>query len=193
MHRKIISVFIMYLLFGSILFKSVQATEIAGIKLVDSVQLEGEAKALMLNGAGVREKFFFDIYVGALYLPSKSQSVSEILAMAGPKRVSMHFLYKEVEKEKLITSWNEGFENNQPADALAKFNDRLTIFNAMFETVHAGDAILLDYIPGTGTSVTINAIRKGVIPGKDFNQALLAVWLGSKPADDDLKQGMLGL
>lgn len=193
MNKKIFSIFIMCLLLGSILFKSVQATEIAGIKLIDSVQLEGDATALMLNGAGVREKFFFDIYVGALYLPSKSQSVSEILAMAGPKRVSMHFLYKEVEKEKLITSWNEGFENNQSADALAKFNDRLTIFNAMFETVHAGDVILLDYIPGTGTSVTINAIRKGVIPGEDFNQALLAIWLGNKPADADLKEEMLGM
>ena len=63
----------------------------------------------------------------------------------------------------------------------------------MFETAHEGDVILLDYVPGTGTSVTINGTKIGTIPGEDFNQALLAVWLGDKPADDGLKEGMLGM
>lgn len=188
MKRKIISACLMSLLFGL-----AQAAELAGVKLADTVQLEGNATPLVLNGAGVREKFFFKIYVGALYLPSKSQSVSEILAMAGPNRVSMHFLHEEVEKEKLITAWNEGFENNQSANALAKLSGCLNTFNAMFATAHEGDVILLDYIPGTGTSVTINGSKKGTIPGEDFNQALLAVWLGDKPADDGLKEGMLGM
>jgi len=31
-----------------------------------------------------------------------------------------------------------------------------------------------------------------VIPGEDFNRALLRIWLGDRPADGDLKRGMLG-
>lgn len=187
MNKTVIGIFLMSLQFGL-----VQASEIAGVKIDDSVQLEGASTPLVLNGAGIRSKLFIKIYVGTLYLPSKSQSVPEILAMAGPKRVSMHFLYDEVAKEKLIAAWNEGFENNQSADTLAKLSGRLKTFNALFDTAHEGDVIIFDYIPGTGTRVTINGSKKGMVPGADFNQALLAVWLGDNPADDDLKEGMLG-
>lgn len=68
----------------SLQFGLVQAAEIAGVKLDNSVHIEGASAPLVLNGAGVRSKLFIKIYVGTLYLPSKSQSVPEILAMAGP-------------------------------------------------------------------------------------------------------------
>jgi hypothetical protein len=62
----------------------------------------------------------------------------------------------------------------------------------MFPTVKEGDVIYLDYIPGSGTRVTINGENKGLIPGRDFNNALLDIWLGEEPADKSLKKAMLG-
>ena len=53
--------------------------------------------------------------------------------------------------------------------------------------------MLLDYVPGSGTKVTIKGVEKGVVEGEDFNAALLDIWLGDEPADDDLKEAMLGL
>ena len=38
----------------------------------------------------------------------------------------------------------------------------------------------------------MRAREKGVIEGKDFNDALLAVWLGPDPVQDDLKKPLLG-
>ena len=140
----------------------------------------------------MRSKFFFKIYVGGLYLPAKSNSAAEILDINGPNRVVMHFLYGEVSKDKLIDGWNEGFENNQDATTMAKLRDRLGQFNALFQTVHSGDVIELDYTPETGTIVRIKGAKKGVIKGADFNRALLAVWLGREPADADLKKVLLG-
>jgi len=188
MNRKVIVVLLLSLLFGW-----VQAAELAGVKLDDRIQLKGDTTPLLLNGLGIREKFFFNIYVAGLYLPSKSKSSAEILAMAGSKRIAMHFLYKEVGKDKLVEGWNEGFEYNQSAARLDQLKDRLKTFNTMFETVHKGDVILLDFVPGSGTRVILNGVEKGRVGGDDFNQALLAVWLGKKPADKDLKEGMLGL
>ena len=52
--------------------------------------------------------------------------------------------------------------------------------------------IYLDYIPGRGTRVTINGESKGLIAGRDFNNALLDIWLGEEPADKGLKKAMLG-
>ncbi|MDX8410816.1 MAG: chalcone isomerase family protein [Mariprofundaceae bacterium] len=169
---------------------SISAAEVEGVTLPEQVEVAGQK--LVLNGAGVRSKFIFDIYVGALYLPSKTRDAGKAIAMAGPKRVTMNFLYSEVSGEKLANGWSDGFEKNQSISAMKKLQPRLDQFNAMFFTVHEGDLIVLDYVPGEGTKVSIRGEEMGAVAGEDFNQALMAVWLGKKPADKDLKEGMLG-
>ena len=177
---------------GSLLFaggSNAFAIEVAGVNVTDSATVGGQQ--LKLNGAGVRTKFFMDIYIGALYLNSKTQDANAAIMAAGNKRVLMHFLYSEVSQEKLVAAWNEGFENNQSKADMEKLQARLTAFNAMFATAVKGDEIVIDFVMND-TSVSINGDNKGTIQGKDFQQALLKVWLGKKPADDDLKEGMLG-
>ena len=169
---------------------NLNAREVSGTHIPDAVELANQT--LLLNGAGIRSKFIFDIYIGALYLPNKSQDVKQALAMPGAKRVLMHFLYDEVDKQKLTDGWTEGFENNLSDKAFQTLQPRLQDFNKLFITVKTGDQILLDYLPATGTRVTINQQTKGTIPGEDFHQALLMVWLGDDPADEDLKEAMLG-
>lgn len=167
------------------------AVTVEGIEVPTQVT-QGNHQKLLLNGAGVRSKFVFSIYVGALYLVEKKTSLSDILANTGPNRVIMHFLYAEVSKEKLTSGWNEGFKENNTEQQMKKLRDRLNDFNKLFKTVVKGDVIILDYLPGKGTAVSINNHVQGTIPGHDFNQALLKVWLGEEPADSDLKDAMLG-
>ena len=169
---------------------AVAAREVGGIDVAEEITLA--ATPLTLNGAGIRDKFFFDIYVGALYLPQKTRDAAQAIAMPGPKRVLMHFLYNKVDREKLVDGWIEGFENNLTAQESRAVAERLAAFNKLFVTVTRGDRIDLDYLPGSGTRVSLNGEARGVIPGDDFFAALLKVWLGRKPADDDLKAAMLG-
>ena len=169
-----------------------QAREFNELKFPDKVTLAGTNTELQLNGVGMRTKFIFDVYIGALYTKSAAKTRDEVQAQEGPKRVLMHFIHDEVEAEKLADGWTDGFEENQAEDQFKKLSERLQKFNAMFTTVHAGDVILLDYIPGKGTIVNIRGEQQGVIEGEDFYSALLDVWLGDEPADDDLKEAMLG-
>lgn len=169
----------------------VQAMEFKGASVPDEVVLDDSGQPVKLNGVGMRTKFFFDIYVGALYLKTPAATTAEVLSQESPKRVLMHFVYDEVPVEKLVTGWNEGFEENQGDEQLAALADRIRTFNQMFVSVHAGDEILLDYLPGQGTRVSISGEVKGVIAGKDFNDALLSIWLGNEPADEALKEAML--
>lgn len=166
------------------------AAEVEGVAIAEKAEVGGAE--LVLNGAGVREKFFFDIYVGALYLPRRTQDAEAAIAMGGPKRVSMHFLYGELSGEKLADAWSEGFEKNQSRQSMAALRDRLQLFNRMFSTVHRGDIVVLDYIPGEGTRVSVRGEEQGIVAGEDFSHALLAVWLGGKPADKGLKKALLG-
>jgi hypothetical protein len=181
-----------WLLLTGLLFSPLtSAREVAGIDFPETMQLAAGAPPLVLNGAGIRKKFFFKIYVAGLYLPSRQTSTEAILDMPGPKRVHMHFLYKEVEGDKLVTGWQEGFENNFDNASLAQLAPRLAKFNQLFHTMHRGEVIDLDYQPEEGTQVLFNGELQGVIKGDDFYAALLKVWLGQQPADADLKTALL--
>ena len=187
----LIKALMVYVLF--ILSSVAQATEFEGVSFPDKVTLGGSKVPLQLNGVGFRTKFIFDVYIGALYTKEKVNSRDAAQALKGPNRIHMHFVYSEVSKEKLVDGWNDGFEGNNSYETLKALSQRIDKFNAMFSTVVAGDVVLLDYVPGKGTTVTIKGVEKGVVEGDDFNAALLDIWLGSEPADDDLKDAMLGL
>ncbi len=181
------------MIFFTLLIPSAYAKEIAGVNFDESIVVSGAAEKLQLNGLGIRYKFFFKIYIAALYVESKTSNVDELINQPGAKRVIMHFLYDEVGKEKLISAWVEGFEDNLSGKKFAELKPRIDKFNNMFEAVKEGDVVLLDYLPGKGTRVTIKGQQKGFIEGLDFNQALLRIWLGEEPVTDDLKEALQGL
>ena len=170
------------------------AAEVEGVRLIDRVRIADSAPELVLNGAGVRTRFFFRVYVGALYLPQKSAAAPAIIQDAGARRIALHML-RELSAEQFIGALEDGLQKNHAADELAKLNPRVQQLRAIFEAVKTakpGDVIFIDYLPGTGTRITVNGAVQGMIAGEDFNRALLRIWLGDSPADSDLKKGMLG-
>ena len=167
------------------------AKEIEGVNIPESITLSNNA-ALKLNGAGIRKKLFFKIYIGALYLQQNTQDPQIIVEDTGSSCILMHFLYDNLEKDKLTGAWSEGFENNNTPEQFKLLEGRLQQFNAMFGDAKKGDEIRLDYIPDKGTEVWFNDELRGTVEGMDFHSALLKVWLGKKPADEDLKKAMLG-
>ena len=168
---------------------SAQAEELAGVEIAEQVSLHG--KQLKLNGAGIRTKFVFDIYVAAFYTSSSVKSAAD-LDMQKPMRMAMHFVYDEVSKEKLIDAWNDGFEDNLSDTQLNALKTNISKFNTLFETARSGDVINLDFSPVSGTTVHINNKNKGTIEGAEFYRALLLIWLGEDPVGDDLKDALLG-
>jgi hypothetical protein len=167
------------------------ARDVAGVALPESITL-GARPPLVLNGAGVRSKFFVKVYVGALYLPAPARDADAVLRHAGPVAMHMHFLHGEVSREKLVQAWNEGFDANLDAAEHARLGARIARFNGLFRAARKGDVIRLDYLPGGGTTVSINHESRGVIEGEDFMQAWLRLWLGRRPADAGLKRALLG-
>ena len=165
------------------------AATVAGVAVPESANAGGQK--LVLNGAGLRKKYgIAKVYVGALYLPSKTGNADAALA-AGTAKVTMHFL-RDVGKDKLTEAWHEGFAGNNGADVGAKHAADLERFIGFFSDVKEGELIEVDFVPGTGVSVTIAGKARGSVAGDDFAKAVLRIWLGPKPPSDDLKAGMLG-
>lgn len=164
-----------------------QAGELAGVTMADSVQVGGQS--LVLNGMGLREKYFVDVYVGGLYLPSRTTSGAKAVSDDVPKRIVMHFIYKEVSREQMAETFQEGLKNIGNSEALEA---RMAKLNGLLTDAHKGDVVTLDYVPGAGTTLFFNGTAKGTIEGADFMQAIWSIFVGDKPANKKLKSGMLG-
>jgi hypothetical protein len=58
----------------------------------------------------------------------------------------------------------------------------------------SGMRIVLDYSPSSSsTTLFVNGAAQGEpMKGEPFYRALLRIWLGEKPVQDDLKKALLG-
>lgn len=166
-----------------------QAGELAGVTLPETVTVAGSE--LTLNGMGLREAGWIDVYVGALYLANPTSDAEAVIAADAPSRISLHFV-RDVGEESLTDAWKEGFAANSDADTQEAIAERMKTFNSFFGDIAEGESMVFDMVPGEGTTVTIAGEEKGVIEGDDFASALRAIWFGPEPPDEDLKEGMLG-
>ena len=172
------------------------AAEVEGVKVEEQVRLGAGGPELVLNGAGVRHRMaFIKVYIGALYLAGKKSDAEEIIRDPGAKRVLMHILADEVIAKDLIASLNNALAANHIPAELALIEARIRDLNRMMDGIGAlkkGGVIVLDYLPGAGTRITVNGQEKITIKGEDFFQALLRIWIGKKPVDGRLRDAMLG-
>ncbi len=189
---------ILMLLLLALLPMSVKAVDFEGVKVPDSVRITDGGAELLLNGTGLRSRLMFRVYVGALYLEKslakKSAAASAIINDAGAKRIALHML-RELPADQFVEALEDGLKNNNAAEELPKLEARVKQLRAVFDAVKiakVGDVIVIDFVPGAGARVSINGEVKTTIAGDDFSRALLRIWLGDKPADGNLKKGLLG-
>jgi hypothetical protein len=163
------------------------ALEVSGVQVPETISVEG--KALKLNGAGVRKKAVFKVYVAALYLENPSKDAATVTSSEQVKSMRLHVL-RSLKGAQITEAIAEGFQRNSQAK-MADLKPRLDEFNAMFPDVTEGDEIVMTYVPGKGTTVSVKGAEKGTIEGKDFGDALFAVWLGADPVQGSLKTELL--
>ncbi|GAA0838021.1 chalcone isomerase family protein [Cupriavidus pauculus] len=180
------------LAFG-LLLPTASAKEIEGVRFDDAARLGG--KHLPLNGTGLREVFVIKGYAAALYLPERARNATVVLGTPGPKRLQIRPL-REVDSATFVKALNEGLRDNHSALQMRSLSDRVAQLErtmTQMGAAHRGDIINFDFTPDGGTAVTLNGIPRGqTIPGEDFYQAVLRIFLGEHPVDRDLKRGLLG-
>lgn len=170
------------------------ATELAGVRIEDTATVAGTK--LQLNGAGIRYKGPFKVYVGDLYTTQKVKSLDELVAAPGPKRLTMTFL-REIEAASFGKLLTRGVEDNISKNEMSKLVPGMIRMGDIFtlnKSLIPGDVITLDWIPGTGMVVT----AKGKVQGEPFKEpefyrAIMSIWFGPVPADWKLKDAMLGV
>jgi len=164
------------------------ALDVGGVNVAPTVS--SHQKTLTLNGAGIRKKLFFKVYVGSLYTERKVTTPAQLLADPGEKLIRMTFVYKKVEKEKIVEAFSEGLTNNSP---IVRWSANAKAFLSWFTSdFMAGDMVDISLSPDGTVSATHNGKALGTLRDPAVAQAVLLIWFGEKPADGSLKKGMLG-
>ena len=164
----------------------VDAAVVADVQFADTATVAGQS--ITINGAGLREFAWVDLYVGALYLPRPMTDPNSIIKGEMPKRIVLHFVFKEVPKNRLGETFTDRIEDDPALQAIEPEIRRMV---SLFETMYAGDEMILDYVPGRGVVLSIKGVEKGVFPGEAFMHATFDFFLGKDPIHTGLKKAML--
>lgn len=177
------------LIFIALFARTAVAGERAGVTMTDAVTVEG--KPLVLNGMGVRKATIFrvKVYVAGLYLERRSRSAGDIIRSEQIKRLDV-VLLRDVDRDDAIDAWREGLKKNG-AD-MVKLKARFDQLAGWISDMAEHDALSFLYVPGSGVTMFVKGRRKGTIVGADFASALFSIWFGPDPADEGLKDGLLG-
>lgn len=170
-----------------------QAVTVADVKY-EPTQALGDS-TVQLNGAGVRYKAVFKVYTAGLYLEKKASTPQEVASQRGPKRLSITML-REIDSTELGKLFSRGMEDNMDRAAFSRIVPGVLRMSQIFsdhKKLQAGDQFMIDWIPGTGTVITV----KGKVQGEPFKEpefykAIMSIWFGPSPADFKLKEALLG-
>ena len=171
------------------------AAELDDVKLDDHVRVDGHE--IRLNGIALRTRYqFFKVYVAGLYLPEKATTPQAAIDGHGAKRISLTMV-RHASAEQFVESIDHGLRANNTEAELAAVKPQV---DALYEKIRAvkeaskGMRIVLDYSPSSAsTTLFVDGAAQGTsMAGEAFYRALLRIWLGEKPVQEDLKKALLG-
>lgn len=169
------------------------AAELEGVALEPRVRVDGEE--LQLNGAAVRTRVIFKVYVAGLYLPARALTAQQAIEARGPKRIILVML-RDATAQQFVDSIDAGLRANNSEGEIAAVKTQVDELMAMIRAVgqaKKGMRIVLDYVPREGTTLFVDGAAQGPpMAGRAFNRALLRIWLGEDPVQPDLKEALLG-
>lgn len=174
-----------------VLITAVAQQQISGV-MPEKTLIIG-SHTLKFNGAGLREKFFLDLYVGSLYVKTNTKDAKYVINADEPMAITLDIVSGLITREKMITAINEGFENATNGNT-DKFKSEIKEFTGAFsEEIKEGHDFEISYIPSEGTILKKNGKHLKTISGLEFKKAVFGIWFCNEPADEGLMENMLGL
>ncbi len=147
---------------------------------------------LVLNGAGMRTKFFHDIYVAVLYLPEPSSDAEAIIAADAPLNIRIYIVSDLITGERFAESAMDGFVRSTHGN-LEPIRSEVDAMIATFRNaLKNGDVFDLVYLPEEGVRIYRNGEQLELVPGLAFKQAMTGIWLSDDPVQTRLRDKMLG-
>lgn len=148
---------------------------------------------LILNGAGLRELLWIDIYACGLYLKHPETSSTTIINNDETMIVRMDILSKAVSHEKMVKAFHKGFIDSNSKTVVKKLQPEINEFLKHIKglELNVGDKIDVAYEKEQGLSLYINYKKIGSVGGLEFKKAIFNIWISNNPVDKSLKPELL--
>jgi hypothetical protein len=164
---------------------------VEGVTVEKKLTVDG--KELTLNGAGLREKFFIDLYVAGFYTTTKSNDGKMLTNADQPMAITLDIVSSLVTQDKMIEAITDGFQESVNSAERKKLQSRIDKFIGFFnQEIVEGNEFQISYVPGKGTMAHKNGKLLGTIEGMDFKKGLFGIWIGNNPVDNGLSKDLLG-
>ncbi|MET0551473.1 MAG: chalcone isomerase family protein [Vicinamibacteria bacterium] len=154
-----------------------------------------------LLGTGVRTRTLLNVKVYAIGLYVDGPSYTRLVASKGGNVRPTPELYKELVwgdfgkrlelrfVRDLSASQIQGaFREALPAADKARVDE----FVGFFGDITKGQQAVIRWAPGGTLETTVAGTAKPPIANKEFAAAVFSIWLGEKPIQSDIKQGLVG-
>ena len=188
--RHIVSLILLLLLpFSSF------ALTIGGFEIPQIIPATSEHAELKLNGASMRIMYgVVDTYVGKLYVENPVTDEKALIAADEYKRMVFQIAFKRISGRRMAKAMYDALQINLSTEEASKLEERLQLMVEMFDSsIKKGQEGYIEWVPGQGSRIVINGVVKGILPGKDLNDAILSIWIGENPVGATFKKQVLGL
>ncbi len=168
-------------------------SKLADVIFPNDVTVGGQK--LFINGYGMRFRFGFRVYAAALYTPTKLTKNEDVIKPTVAKR--MHLVaQRDLKGDDFGKLFARGIEENMSKEDFSKIINGVIRMGNIFADAKQfakGEVIMVDVIPGTGLVTTFRGKQQGEpIKEPEFSQAMMQIWFGKKPADEQLRVALLG-
>jgi len=162
----------------------------AGVTMPDETVVDG--KQLVLNGLGLREATILniDVYVAGLYLEQRSADGRRIASSEQLKQIRLKFV-RDVGRDDMASNMDQGFRDAAGSN-YDKLKPRFEQLKGWIPALRNGETFSATYRPGKGLEVRHGSKLLGVVAGADFAKTIFSIWLGAKPPNPGLRDGLLG-
>jgi len=171
------------------------ALTIDGVEIPKVIPASSEHAELKLNGASMRILYgVVDTYIGKLYVENPTTDPDALIAADEYKRMVFHTVLKRVSGRRMATALYEALQLNTTPEEAKVLESRIQQVIEMFDTrFKKGEDGYIEWVPGKGSRIVVKGEVKGIVPGKDLNDAILRIWIGENPVGDAFKKQVLGL
>ena len=174
---------------------SSSALTIDGYEIPQIIPATSDHAELKLNGAAMRILYgVVDTYIGKLYVENPTTDADALIASEEYKRMVYKIVLKRVSGRRIAKAMYDALQLNVSQEEAIRLEKRLQLLVTMFDSsLKKGEESYLEWVPSQGSRIVLNEVVKGIIPGKDFYDAILRIWIGDNPVGSTFKRQVLGL
>ncbi len=168
------------------------STKVGGVTLEQTISV-GDTP-LSYNGAGIRKKLFFKLYVSSLYLTDalNGAGAADILEADETMLIQLNILSDLLTRDKMIKAMKDGFKKSTGSNTAPIENEITTMIDSLSQPIRPGDVYQIYYTSASGTQIILDGETIATIPGMPFKKAIFGIWLSDSPVQRTLKGAMLG-